>query len=115
MALGKKSYSGYTTMLVLKVLEEQDMYGYQITQELERRSENVFALKTGTLYPILHGLEHEGLVSAYEKSAESGKLRRYYHLTQKGNDALRMQQEEWNTYTNAVRRVMEGGLSFATL
>ncbi len=56
------------SMLLLKLLEEQDMYGYEMIKELEFRSENVFSLKEGTLYPVLHGLETDGAIESYEKS-----------------------------------------------
>ena len=49
-------------MLLLKLLEENDMYGYQMIEQLQQRSDNVFALKAGTLYPLLHNLEEQGLL-----------------------------------------------------
>ena len=55
MSVNKELVKGSTSMLVLGVLEEKEMYGYQIIKELEQRSETVFSLKEGTLYPILHG------------------------------------------------------------
>ena len=54
MTVDKSLLAGSTTMLVLKLLDGQDMYGYQMIEELSRRSERAFALKTGTLYPLLH-------------------------------------------------------------
>ena len=54
MTVDKSLLAGSTTMLVLKLLDGQDMYGYQMIEELSRRSERAFALKTGTLYPLGH-------------------------------------------------------------
>ena len=65
MSVNKELVKGSTSMLVLGVLEEKEMYGYQIIKELEQRSETVFALKEGTLYPILHVLEQDGFLEAY--------------------------------------------------
>jgi len=58
MTVDKSLLAGSTTMLVLKLLDGQDMYGYQMIEELARRSDHAFALKTGTLYPLLHSLDH---------------------------------------------------------
>lgn len=59
MAVDKSLVSGSTTMLVLKLLEEKDMYGYEMIDTLRGKSKNVFELKAGTLYPLLHGLEEK--------------------------------------------------------
>ena len=65
----KKKSIDHTQLLLLKLLACEDMYGYQIILELARRSSNVFEMKEGTLYPVLHGMEREGYVEAYEKAA----------------------------------------------
>lgn len=114
MAAGKSLISGNTTMLILKLLEAKDMYGYQIIEELAQKSDDTFRLKTGTLYPILHGLENDDLVSSYDKNADNSKVRRYYHLTSKGKGLLAEKQSEWTAYTKAVNRIMEGGMGCAT-
>jgi len=113
MAADKGLLSGNTTMLILKLLEEKDMYGYQIIEELAQKSENVFCLKTGTLYPILHGLEKDGTVTSYDESADNSRVRKYYRLTSKGRGLLAKKQEEWTSYTKAVSRVMDGGAGYA--
>ena len=102
-----------TSMLLLKLLEEEDMYGYQMIRKLEERSNQVFSLKEGTLYPILHGLEEEEAVESYEKCAETGRMRKYYRLTKKGEKLLRKRQKEWEIYEKAVHDVMGGGMAFA--
>ena len=56
----KKKSIDHTQLLLLKLLSTEDMYGYQIILELARRSSNVFEMKEGTLYPVLHGMEREG-------------------------------------------------------
>lgn len=113
MANGKNIISGNTTMLILKLLEVKDMYGYQIIEELAQRSDDIFRLKTGTLYPILHGLENDGIVSSYDENADNQKIRKYYHLTKKGKNLLIKKQDEWTAYEKAVNRVMEGGIGYA--
>lgn len=109
MELDKGLVSGSMALLVMKLLEDGDKYGYQMIEELKRRSDNTFHLKAGTLYPLLHGLEEKGLVTAYEREAAAGKPRRYYHLTEEGAAALREKEASWNTYAHAVNRVLKGG------
>ena len=111
MGLEKNLTGGSMALLVLKLLEGGDLYGYQMIEELRRRSEDAFRLKAGTLYPLLHSLEEKGLVAAYERTAENGKARRYYHLTREGGSALREKEAAWNTYARAVGRVLKGGVS----
>ena len=110
MEIDKSLVSGSMALLVLKLLEDGDKYGYEMIEELKRRSDNTFHLKAGTLYPLLHGLEEKGLVTAYEREAAAGKPRRYYHLTREGGAALRQKEESWNTYARAVGRVLKGGV-----
>ena len=113
MAPEKNVLSGNTTMLILKLLESKDMYGYQIIEELAEMSEDVFKLKTGTLYPLLHGLENDGMVTSYDDNADSQRVRKYYQLTGKGKGLLEKKQLEWLQYTKAVSRVLEGDSGYA--
>ena len=113
MTINKNLITGSTSMLILKLLEEQDMNGYVMIEELRKRSDNTFALKAGTLYPLLHGLEEDGMLDSYEESADSKRVRKYYSITKKGKNMLAEKKEEWNTYTSAINQVLQGGASFA--
>ena len=108
MEIDRTLISGSMGMLVMKLLEKGDMYGYQMIEELQHRSDDTFHLKAGSLYPLLHGLEEKGYVTAYEREASAGKPRRYYHLTDAGHDALHEKEQSWNVYAAAVSRVMNG-------
>lgn len=107
MAVDKSLTSGSTTMLLLKLLETKDMYGYEMIETLRQKSENVFELKAGTLYPLLHGMEEKGYVDAYEQEV-LGKTRKYYTLTKAGKKQLKMKEDEWKEYTKAVANVLGG-------
>ena len=109
MELDKSLVSGSMALLVMKLLEASDMYGYQMIEALKQRSDDTFHLKAGTLYPLLHSLEEKGFVTAYERDAAAGKPRRYYHLTEQGHTALRGKEEAWNAYARAVSLVLRGG------
>lgn len=114
MKVDKSLTSGSTTMLVLKLLENQEMYGYQMIEELEKKSDNVFTLKAGTLYPILHNLEQQGMIVSYEGISEEGRTRKYYKITEKGKKLFEEKKEEWTVYARAVKDVL-GGVSYATI
>ena len=102
--------SGGTAMLLLKLLEEGDMYGYQMVETLRQRSDHTFDLKAGTLYPLLHTLERQGWVMAYDEEAPGGRVRRYYRITDDGRKALGEQRTQWKNYAAAVEGVLEGGV-----
>ncbi|HEX3028114.1 MAG TPA: PadR family transcriptional regulator [Clostridia bacterium] len=113
MKLDKGLVSGSTTLLILNLLQNEDMYGYQMIENLERRSNNVFTLKAGTLYPLLHALEQQSIIKSYDVE-ESNRTRKYYSLTDIGNKVLDKKKAEWVTYTKAVNDVL-GGLQYATV
>lgn len=105
MAVDKTLVSGSVTMLILKLLSEKDMYGYEMIATLRERSNNVFELKAGSLYPLLHSMEEKNLVVSFEKEV-LGKIRKYYSLTKEGKKVLKQKEEEWKEYTQAVADVM---------
>lgn len=109
MAIDKSLQTGSTGMLLLKLLEGQDLYGYEMIELLAARSNDVFSLKAGTLYPLLHNLEKQGYLTSYEKAAESSKIRKYYSITSKGKRFLREKETEWDHFTDAVNQVLKGG------
>lgn len=105
MSVDKTLTSGSMTMLLLKLLEEKDMYGYEMIDALRKKSSNVFELKAGTLYPLLHGLEEKGLLTSYEEES-AGKTRKYYSITKEGRSLLKKKTSEWNEYQTAVSKVL---------
>ncbi len=111
--MNKKLMNISISMLLLKLLEEQDRYGYEMIKELEARSENIFSLKEGTLYPVLHSLETDGAIESYEKTADSGRVRKYYHITGEGTRILEDKTNEWAAYQKAVNHVI-GGKEYGT-
>ena len=113
MPMEKSLLTGSTALLVLKLLEEGDKYGYQMVEELRRRSDKTFELKSGTLYPLLHTLEQKGSIQSWEEATAGGRPRRYYHLTEQGRRQLEEKEAEWRTYARAMLQVLEGGESHA--
>ena len=106
MKADKSLLAGSTTLLVLSLLSTGDKYGYEMIAELDARSDHIFALKEGTLYPILHSLEKEGAVKSYTREADTGRTRKYYRITKKGLRALEERKKEWTAFSEAVNAVL---------
>jgi len=80
MAIDRTLISGSMAMMILGLLSEKDMYGYEMIDTLRQRSQNVFELKAGTLYPLLHNLEEKHFLVSYEQEV-LGKKIKYYSIT----------------------------------
>ena len=114
MAVNKNLLTGSTTMLILKLLNGTDMYGYQMIEDFREKSNHFFDLKAGTLYPLLHTLEQKDMLTSYEETADNARVRKYYSITKNGRKYLKEKEEEWKAHTAAVNNVL-GGTGFATV
>jgi PadR family transcriptional regulator PadR len=107
MALYDQIRKGSTNTLILSLLSEEPMYGYQITQELQQRSEGYFVMKEGLLYPALHQMEQDGLVKSEWRRVEGSRRRKYYSITEEGHRVLSRSVTEWTTFTEKLMEVLE--------
>lgn len=107
MKISRELLKGSTDLLVLSVLENETMYGYQMIKQL--KSENVFEFQEGTLYPILHKLEEKGWITSYWDEV-AGKKRKYYAITENGKKHLKSKKEEWQLFSTNVNKVIGGVL-----
>jgi transcriptional regulator len=98
---------GTVEMLMLKVISQGASYGYEISQTVLAHSRGYFDLKEGSLYPALHRLERQKLLSAYWQEAD-GRRRKYYKLTSKGVKALAEKEGEWTQFAASVQGVLKG-------
>lgn len=99
---------GVLDMLVLKLLEKDKKYGYQLISELKEKSGELFILKEGTLYPILYRLEDDGLVKSTWSSPEGKQMaRKYYKITDEGYTALGEISSLWVQMSHGIRQIME--------
>jgi PadR family transcriptional regulator PadR len=108
MALYDQIRKGSTSTLILSLLNDEPMYGYQITQELQRRSEGYFEMKEGLLYPALHRLEQDGLLRSEWRSVAGSRRRKYYFITEEGRKVLTNSVAEWMTFTEKLMGVIGG-------
>ena len=97
-------------MILLKLLSNKDMYGYQIIQELKILSNNYFLLQEGSLYPILHSLQSEELINSYWEETASMRKKKYYSITEKGKKVLSKEKREWKKYFTYVNSILGGAI-----
>jgi DNA-binding PadR family transcriptional regulator len=93
-------------LLVLNLLSERAMYGYEIIQIVNDRTDGAFNWKEGTLYPVLHRLEGQGYLVTEWRVGDTGKKRRYYALSRKGLAHAEDKVAEWQTFTRSVNAVL---------
>ena len=87
----------------LAILHRGDTYGYEITQEMKKS----ITVSESTLYPVLRRLQQEHLCQTYDQPYQ-GRNRRYYRITEKGEEQLRDYMKQWNDYRNAIQRLLDG-------
>ena len=99
--------NGVPELLVLKLLSRREMYGYEIVRAIQAETKEAFSFGEGCIYPYLHYLEKEKLVSSERKEVE-GRNRNYYRVTVRGRKRLEELLAEWNRVATGIALVMEG-------
>ena len=107
MAQRRDLMKGSTASLLLYLISQQPMYGYQIIKELETRSQGYFKFKEGTLYPALHRLERAGLILGKWQVPPGSRQRRYYHITDKGRHILAEKRDQWRDFLAAMNLIIQ--------
>ena len=100
--------TGSTGVMVLRLLVDEPMYGYQIVKELQTRSEGYFRMEQGTLYPALHRLERDGLVRSEWQIVNEGPPRKYYHITDAGQESLLKSAAQWVDFSHSLLKLLDG-------
>jgi PadR family transcriptional regulator PadR len=106
MEYDREFLTGTVGVVILSLLTERAMYGYEILQEAERRSAETFQLKEGTLYPALHQMERSGLLEATWRESAAGRARKYYSLTAKGRRQAESKRRQWASISAAMRAIL---------
>ena len=107
MHQGRELMKGNVDSLLLCLIGQQPMYGYQIIKELEKRSQGYFKFKEGTLYPALHRLERVGLVQGKWQVLPNGQQRKYYYITDKGLSTLVEKRGQWLDFLFAMNLIIQ--------
>ena len=99
---------GHLDMIVLAALAAGPAHGYAVIEEIRRKSGQAFDLPEGTIYPALHRLEQAGLLTSRWVTAESGRRRRIYALTRRGDRALVERRAVWQQFSDAIGGLLAG-------
>lgn len=104
MSIREQMRKGTTTVILLNLLTEMErpMYGYEIIQELEARSQGYFQFKEGLIYPRLHELERQGLLRSEWRGEEGSRRRKFYTITDAGSRRLERELQGWRSFTRHV-------------
>ncbi|MCI0651325.1 MAG: PadR family transcriptional regulator [Planctomycetes bacterium] len=110
MGAGKTEFlKGCTETIVLSLLAQREMYGYELVEEIRARSKGALVIAQGTVYPLLYSLERKGLVRGRDARAAAGtRRRRYYALTRAGAAAVQDRVEVWRGLVLAMSRLVGG-------
>jgi transcriptional regulator len=98
---------GTLSLLILSLLSRKSMYGYEIAATVHRDTDGTFTWREGSLYPNLHKMEADGLIAGEWEEKETGRKRRYYHITPKGKKALAEKVNSWSQLCQAVNCILE--------
>jgi PadR family transcriptional regulator PadR len=108
MPFNRELLKGTTDVLILAILSGGRAYGYQIAKEISVRTDGLLRLKEGSLYPMLHKLEAQGLIRGKWAPSERGPARKYYRVTARGRRAGAARMSEWHRFTVVVAAALEG-------
>lgn len=109
-SINRQLKKGVLDILLLKLISQKTLYGYELMALLDKESDGYFAAKEGTLYPVMYRLEDSGYIqSLWENdNKRRGAPRKYYSVTPEGVEHLASAQNELNEFLNAIQRIMGG-------
>lgn len=105
--MDKEMLKGSIDLLLLSLIKQRDLYGYEITKLLKQLSDDQYEMSEGTLYPALKRLERKGWIESYWSETQSGR-RKYYRITDSGIKELEKKQQDWKLVEQLVQRSSEG-------
>lgn len=106
MAYKNNLITGITELLVLKILEQQDSYVYEIQKMMNNHSEQLLSISLNTIYTVTYKLEKENLISEYSKRVGKKRTRVYYHLEETGKEHLAKVMTNYNNMIDGVNRII---------
>ncbi|WP_425449282.1 PadR family transcriptional regulator [Dethiothermospora halolimnae] len=106
--MDKEIRKGSIDILILSLIEKEDMYGYKIAKTIKDKSEKLYKIGEGTLYPALKRLENKELLESYWGDSQGGGRRKYYKITDKGIKELSKKVKEWRKVDKLIKVCYEG-------
>jgi PadR family transcriptional regulator PadR len=105
MSIERELMRGAGPAVVLLLLHQKEMYGYELVEALAQRTDGVLAMGQSTLYPLLYNLEGKGLIRATWRTGSSGRRRKYYSLTAQGAARLEADRRRWRELVGAMEGI----------
>ena len=102
MKFSKSLIAASSTPLILGILQQRPNYGYDILQQIKEITKGELEWAEGMLYPVLHRLEKEGLITSQWNQSENGRHRKYYAITELGKEAIHKEKEHWMKMHNVL-------------
>lgn len=102
-SIDRQFVKGGATTVILSVLADTPMHGYELIQTIRRRSEGIFDFSDGTVYPLLYSLRDKGWVRTEKQTSDEGRARKIYHLTPAGRAALEDLLDDWDLFARGMR------------
>lgn len=102
----EKYKKGFLELFFLKILSEGDVYGYELSEIINKTSNNLISVSAGNMYPVLYKLEEKGYISSYEKIVGKRMKRVYYTLTDEGRNEFSKMMEDYEKFENAANSIM---------
>lgn len=108
IVLNQQLKKGILEIIVLKIISEEDVYGYELIKKMEMQSDGYYTIKEGSLYPILYRLEDKKYIESYSKIFEGERRvpRKYYKITQIGIEALNEMLEQWSSFQKTTSHML---------
>ncbi len=110
MGIADSLKKGTVELLILKLLQERDMYGYEITQALQEKSDGYFILQEGSLYPTLYRMLDRGLISDRQELVGRRHTRVYYHLEDAGREKYALIRDEYIALNKGIMNIINAEL-----
>lgn len=110
--MDKELMKGSIDILLLSQIARKDMYGFEIVKYLQEKSNNLYKMSEGTLYPALQRLEQKKLLKSYWGNSDTGGRRKYYNITEQGKKELVKKLDEWNRMSELINSCKEEGFQW---
>lgn len=111
---GSDLFTGTLDLIILRTLSWEPVHGYGVRRWIGLTTEGVLDVEEGVLYPALHRLERDGLVTSEWSKTETGRRARFYELTAAGRERLTDETRRWNEYSGAVSAVLSASREVRT-
>lgn len=105
--MDKEMMKGSIDLLLLSLIEQRDLYGYEMTKVLKRLSDDTYEMSEGTLYAALKRMERKQFIESYWQETENGR-RKYYRMTKQGRKELVIKKSNWQWMNDLVKKSSEG-------